>query len=78
MGSLANEQYIVDEEGNPTAVILPIARYKKILAVLEELEDYKETKILAQSVEFKKLVTKGLNDIKLDRVKSWKEVWDEL
>lgn len=78
MGSLANEQYIVDAEGNPTAVILPIERYKKILAVLEELEDYRETKILAQSVEFKKLVTKGLNDIKLDRVKPWKEVWDEL
>lgn len=73
-----NEQLIVDEKGNPTAVILPIEDYKKILAILEEVEDHKETKILAQSAEFKKLVKKGLEDIKLDRIKPWKEVWDEL
>jgi hypothetical protein len=30
------------------------------------------------SKEFKKLVKKGLEDIKLDRIKPWKEVWDEL
>jgi hypothetical protein len=73
-----NEQLIVDENGNPTAVILPIEDYKKILAILEEVEDHKETKILSQSTEFKKLVKKGLKDIKLDRIKPWKEVWDEL
>ncbi len=73
-----NEQLIVDEKGNPTAVILPIEDYKKILAILEEVEDHKETKILSQSAEFKKLVKKGLEDIKLDRIKPWKEVWDEL
>ena len=73
-----NEQLIVDEKGNPTAVILPIEDYKKILAILEEVEDHKETKILSQSAEFKKLVEKGLEDIKLDRIKPWKEVWDEL
>lgn len=73
-----NEQLIVDEDGNPTAVILPIEDYKKILAILEEVEDHKETKILSQSTEFKKLVKKGLKDIKLDRIKPWKEVWDEL
>jgi len=73
-----NEQLIVDEDGNPTAVILPIEDYKKILAILEEVEDHKETKILSQSAEFKKLVKKGLKDIKLDRIKPWKEVWDEL
>jgi hypothetical protein len=48
------------------------------IAILEEFEDSKETKILSQSVEFKKLVKKGLEDIKLDRAKPWKEVWDEL
>jgi len=69
---------IVDEKGNPTAVILPIEDYKKILAILEEVEDHKETKILSQSAEFKKLVEKGLEDIKLDRIKPWKEVWNEL
>ena len=73
-----NEQLIVDEKGNPTAVILPIADYKKILAILEEVEDHKETKILSQSAEFKKLVKKGLEDIKLDRIRPWKEVWNEL
>lgn len=78
MVTLVNEQYIVDEKGNPTAVILPIESYKKILSILEEVEDHKETKILSQSVEFKKLVKKGLDDIKLNRIKPWKEIWDEL
>jgi len=73
-----NEQLIVDEKGNPTAVILPIEDYKKILAILEEVEDHKETKMLSQSAEFKKLVERGLEDIKLDRIKPWKEVWNEL
>ena len=78
MGTSANEQYIVDEKGNPTAVILPIESYRKILAILDEFEDHKETKILSQSEEFKKLVKKGLEDVKLDRIKPWEEVWDEL
>ena len=73
-----NERYVVDEKGNPTAVILPIKDYKKILKILEEIEDVSETRILSQSAEFKKLVEKGIEDIKLDRVKPWKEVWDEL
>ncbi len=78
MSIQANEQYIVDEKGNATAVILPIGSYKKILAILEELEDHKETKILSQSLEFKKLIKKGLEDINLDKITPWKEVWDEL
>ncbi len=73
-----SEQYVFNEKGNATAVILPIESYKKILAILEELEDRKETKILSRSVEFKKLVKKGLEDIGLDRIKPWKEVWDAL
>lgn len=63
MASSVNEQYIVDEKGNPTAVILPIKQYKKILS---------------QSAEFKKLIKRGLEDIKAGRTKSWKEVWDDL
>jgi len=74
----ANEQYIVDEKGNPTAVILPIEEYKKILSILEEAEDHKETRILSQSAEFKKLVKKGLEDVRANRIKSWKEIWDDL
>jgi len=78
MAPSANEQYIVDEKGNPTAVILPIKDYKKILLLLEEVEDHKETKLLSQSAEFKKLVKRGLEDIRAGRIKPWKEVWDEL
>ena len=36
MGTSVSEQYIVDEKGNPTAVILPIDGYKKILAILRK------------------------------------------
>ncbi|CAD7776743.1 MAG: hypothetical protein KIIPBIDF_00804 [Candidatus Methanoperedenaceae archaeon GB50] len=72
------EQYIVDEKGNPTAVIIPIEEYKNILAALEMAKDQKETKILSESVEFKKLVQKGLEDVKLGRIRPWEEVWSEL
>ena len=78
MPPTVNEQYIVDEKGNPTAVILPIKDYKRILSLLEEVEDHKETKLLSQSAEFKKLVKRGLEDIRAGRIKPWKEVWDEL
>jgi hypothetical protein len=78
MDTLAGEQYVVDDKGNATAVILSIERYKKIVAILQEFEDRKEMKILSQSAEFKKLVEKGLTDIKLDRIMPWKDVCDEL
>ena len=51
---------------------------KKRLSILDEVEDYKESRILSQSAEFKKLVKRGLEDIKAGRTKPWKEVWDEL
>ena len=78
MAPSVNEQYIVDEKGNPTAVILPIKEYKKMLSVLEKIDDHRETKILSQSPEFKKLVKRGLDDLRAGRTKPWKEVWDEL
>jgi PHD/YefM family antitoxin component YafN of YafNO toxin-antitoxin module len=78
MAPSVNEQYIVDEKGNPTAVILPIKEYKKMLSVLEKIQDHRETKILSQSPEFKKLVKRGLDDLRAGRTKPWKEVWDEL
>lgn len=78
MAPSANEQYIVDEKGNPTAVILPIKDYKKMLSILEKAEDHIESKILSQSTEFKKLVKRGLEDIKAGRTKPWKEVWNDL
>ena len=78
MAPSTNQKYIVDEEGNPTAVILPIKDYKKMLSILEEVEDHRETKILSQSAEFKKLVKRGLEDIRAGRIQPWKEVWDDL
>ena len=75
MAPSVSEQYIVDEKGNPTEVILPIKEYKKILSVLEEVQDQRETKILSQPAEFKKLVKRGLEDIKAGRTKPWKEIW---
>lgn len=33
-----DEQYVVDEQGNRTAVILDLASYQKVLEDLEELE----------------------------------------
>ena len=78
MAPPVNEQYIVDEKGNTTAVILPIKDYKKILSILEQVENHKETRILSQSAEFKKLVKKGLEDVRANRIKLWKEIWDEL
>jgi len=78
MSPPVNEQYIVDENGNATAVILPIKDYEKILSILDQVEDLKEARILAHSAEFKKLVKKGLEDVRKNRIKPWKETWDEL
>ena len=72
------EQYIVNEKGMPTAVILPIEHYKKILSMLKKTANHSETDILAKSSEFTKLVQKSLEDIRLNKVAPWKEVWDEL
>jgi PHD/YefM family antitoxin component YafN of YafNO toxin-antitoxin module len=71
----AAEQYIVDKKGNPTAVIIPVENY---LSMLEEIEDYREIKYLSKSAEFVRLIRKGLDDIRQNRVSHWKEVWDEL
>ena len=71
-------QYIVDEKGNPTAVIIPIEEYKNILATIEKVKEQKETKILSESEEFKKLLQKGLDDIRSGRIKHWEDVWSEL
>ena len=56
MDASSGEQYVIDEKGNATAVILPIEHYKKIVAILEEIGGRKEAKFLSQSPEFKKLV----------------------
>lgn len=72
------QQYIVDTKGNPTAVILSIENYKKILSIMENIEDYKETMAFSQSSEFIELIQKSLDDVRLNRVSLWKDIWDEL
>jgi hypothetical protein len=79
MTQLMREQYIVDEKGKPTAVILDIQEYRKMLSLVEEKRlDRKESKLLSQSKHFKKLVQKSLREIKEGKTSPWKEVWDEL
>ena len=72
------KQFIINEEGSPTAVIIPIKEYKEMLVKLEQIEDQKEAKVLSQSPEFKKLIKKSIEDIELSRTKYWKEIWNEL
>ncbi len=72
---LSGEQYIVDEKGNPTAVILSIEDFRSMLG---EIEDYRELKNLSQSAEFARLIRNGLDDVRLNRVDHWKDVWDDL
>jgi hypothetical protein len=78
MAQLVREQYIVDGRGKPTAVILDIQKYRKILSLVQESSDRKESKLLSQSKHFKKLVQKGLREIKEGKTSPWREVWDEL
>ncbi len=72
------EKFIVDEKGKPTAVILNIETYRKMLSLIQERLDRKESKLLSQSKHFKKLVQKGLREIREGKTSPWKEVWDEL
>jgi hypothetical protein len=78
MGQAIKEKFIVDEKGEPTAVILNIETYRKMLSLIQGKRDRKETKLLSQSKHFKKLVQKGLQEIHEGKTSPWKEVWDEL
>jgi len=40
--------------------------------------DRRESRLLAKSKYFRKLVLKGLREIKEGKVNHWKEAWDEL
>ena len=78
MAQSVREQYIVDEKGKPTAAILDIKDYRKMLTLVQEKLDRKETRFLGQFKYFKKLVQKSLQEIREGKVSPWKEVWDEL
>ena len=71
-------QYIVDEKGKPTAVVIPMEDFKRIMSLLYKKMDVQEAKILSGSRNFKKLVQKGLKEVKEGKVKELKEIWDEL
>jgi hypothetical protein len=68
VAQLIREQYIVDKKGKPTAVILDIQEYRKMLSLVQERSDRKESKLLSQSKHFKKLVRKGLREIKEGKI----------
>ena len=72
------EQYIGDEKGKPAAVILDIENYRKMLSLVQEKLDRKESRLLGQSRHFRKLVREGLREIKERKVNPWKDVWDKL
>jgi hypothetical protein len=78
MVQAVKEKFIVDEKGKPTAVILNIETYRKMLSLIQERVDRKESKLLSESKHFKKLVQKGLREIKEGKTSPWKEIWDEL
>ena len=49
----AKEQYVVDQNGNRTAVLLDVSYYQELLAALEEIESiraYDEAKTSADEV----------------------------
>src|SRR3972149_5986081 len=54
MAQVIREQYIVDQKGKPTAVILDIQKYRKMVSLVQERLDRKESKLLSQSKHFKK------------------------
>ena len=45
-------QYIVDEGGRKTAVVVPVEEYEQTLDALEELEDIREFDKLQENEEF--------------------------
>jgi hypothetical protein len=47
MVQAVKEKFIVDETGKPTAVILNIETYRKMLALVQERLDRKESKLLS-------------------------------
>jgi len=76
MVQAVKEKFIVDEKGKPTAVILNIETYRKMLALIQERPDRKELRLLSQSKNFRKLVQKGLREFKEGKANPRKEVWD--
>ena len=45
-------QYMTDERGNKTAVVLPLKEYQEMIEALEELDDIREFDRLQDTEEF--------------------------
>ena len=45
-------QYVVDESGKKTAVVVPVKDYEQVLEALEELDDIREFDMLQGNEEF--------------------------
>ncbi len=78
MHTAIGEQYVVDESGQATAVILPIASYNKLIEIIQTFDESMENQTLSDTPAFKELVGKGLNDIQTGQVSSWRNVWNDL
>ncbi len=78
MNTSIGEQYVIDERGYTTAVILPIESYQKILKMLRDADEKVEDQVVLQSPEFKRLVEKAMDDINMGKTSPWKDVWNEL
>ncbi len=78
MHTAIGAQYVVDEVGQTTAVILPIESYNKLIETLHALDDSMENRTLSGTRAFTELVGKGLDDIRADRVNPWRNVWNDL
>ncbi len=64
-----HRQYLVDEEGNPKAVVVPISEWEQIVDALEELEDiraYDDAKgDTTEAIPFEQAISeinKGISD----------------
>jgi hypothetical protein len=69
-------QYIVNETGDPTAVVVPIEEWKKLLNKVQELEPARDdTEYFLQSENMKKRL---LEAKERSGGKTWEEVQDAL
>lgn len=68
------------EGDEPKAVIITVERFKALTTLLESLspDADKEAQILAQSPTFKRLVERGVQEIKEGKLESWRDTFDAI
>ncbi|PIU68805.1 MAG: hypothetical protein COS84_00535 [Armatimonadetes bacterium CG07_land_8_20_14_0_80_40_9] len=70
-----NEQYIVDKKGNKKAAILEISEFEELL---KKAKSYDESEEGFDCLDVNENIKEALSDIKEGRVRSAKEVLNEL